>query len=101
LPSAATVKLALLLRCRADGELVQAFLKVARPITRLIVVGMVLLALSGIGWLLVAHDLTPLLIVNAADIDFVNNREQYEDLLREMFRPSRAAVEYYNPPAQR
>ena len=44
---------------------------------------------------------TPLLIVNAADIDFVNNREQYEDLLREMFRPSRAAVEYYNPPAKR
>jgi deoxyguanosine kinase len=40
---------------------------------------------------------TPLLIVNAADIDFVNNREQYEDLIREMFRPSRAAVEYYNP----
>jgi deoxyadenosine/deoxycytidine kinase len=44
---------------------------------------------------------TPLLIVNAADIDFVNNREQYEDLLREMFRPSRAAVEYYNPQAKR
>lgn len=44
---------------------------------------------------------TPLLIVNAADLDFVNSREQYEDLLREMFRPSRAAVEYYNPPAKR
>ncbi len=44
---------------------------------------------------------TPLLIVNATDIDFVNNREQYEDLVREMFRPSRAAVEYYNPPAKR
>jgi hypothetical protein len=63
---AATVKLVLLLRCRADGELVQAFLKVARPITRLIVAGMILLALSGIGWLLVAYDLTPLLIVKLA-----------------------------------
>jgi len=44
---------------------------------------------------------TPLLIVNAAEIDFVNNRDQYEDLVREMFRPSRAAVEYYNPPVKR
>jgi hypothetical protein len=60
---AATVKLALLLRCRADGDLVHAFLNVARPITRLIVAGMILLAVSGIGWLLVAYDLTPLLIV--------------------------------------
>jgi len=38
-----------------------------------------------------------LLIVNAADMDFVNNREQYEDLVREIFRANRTAVEYYNP----
>ena len=63
---AATVKLVLLLWCRADGELVQAFLKVGRPITRLIVAGMILLALSGSGWLLVAYDLTLLLIVKLA-----------------------------------
>jgi deoxyadenosine/deoxycytidine kinase len=44
---------------------------------------------------------TPLLIVNATEIDFVNNREQYEDLVREIFRPNRAAVEYYNPPVKR
>jgi deoxyadenosine/deoxycytidine kinase len=41
---------------------------------------------------------TPLLIVNAAEIDFVSDREQYENLVREIFRPNRAAVEYYNPP---
>jgi deoxyadenosine/deoxycytidine kinase len=40
---------------------------------------------------------TPLLIVNATEVDFVNNDEQYEDLMREIFRPNRAAVEYYNP----
>ena len=40
---------------------------------------------------------TPLLIVNASEIDFVNNDEQYQDLLREIFRTNRAAVEYYNP----
>lgn len=44
---------------------------------------------------------TPLLIVNSAEIDFVNNEEQYRDLVREIFRPNRAAVEYYNPPVQR
>ena len=40
---------------------------------------------------------TPLLIVNAAEIDFVGNKEHYDDLVREVFRPGRAAVEYYNP----
>jgi len=40
---------------------------------------------------------TPLLIVNAAEIDFVNNKSHYEDLLRQIFRPTRSAVEYYNP----
>jgi deoxyadenosine/deoxycytidine kinase len=39
----------------------------------------------------------PLLIVNTSEIDFVNNGGQYEDLLREILRPTRAAVEYYNP----
>ncbi len=44
---------------------------------------------------------TPLLIVNSTEIDFVNNREEYEDLVKEIFRPNRAAVEYYNPPVRR
>ena len=40
---------------------------------------------------------TPLLIVNAVDIDFVNKKEHYEELVREVFRPNRSGVEYYNP----
>jgi len=40
---------------------------------------------------------TPLLIVNTTEIDFVNNRAHYEELAREILRPGRAAVEYYNP----
>ncbi len=40
---------------------------------------------------------TPLLIVNAADLDFANNKDHYADLVREIFRPTRAPVEYYNP----
>jgi deoxyadenosine/deoxycytidine kinase len=40
---------------------------------------------------------TPLLIVNAAEIDFVNRRDHFDQLVREIFRPGRGAVEYYNP----
>ncbi len=39
----------------------------------------------------------PLLIVNATEIDFVNNREDFEELYKEILRPNRAPVEYYNP----
>ncbi len=39
----------------------------------------------------------PLLIINASQIDFVRNDHELEDLMREMFRPDKAAVEYYNP----
>lgn len=60
---AATVKLVLLLRSRADPSLVPAFLRVALGITRLIVLGLVLLVVSGIGWLLLGHPWTPLLVV--------------------------------------
>lgn len=44
---------------------------------------------------------TPLLIVNATELDFVGNREQYQALVSEIFRPNRAAVEYYNPVVQK
>jgi deoxyadenosine/deoxycytidine kinase len=40
---------------------------------------------------------TPLLIVNTVDLDFVADKSQYENLVREIFRPNRSAVEYYNP----
>jgi deoxyguanosine kinase len=40
---------------------------------------------------------TPLLIVKASDIDFVGNKEDFEDLLEQILRPNKAPVEYYNP----
>jgi deoxyguanosine kinase len=43
----------------------------------------------------------PLLIVNATQIDFVNNKDDFDDLVREIFRPNKAPVEYYNPAALR
>jgi deoxyadenosine/deoxycytidine kinase len=39
----------------------------------------------------------PLLIVNASEIDFVNTKEHFDDLVREIFRAGKAPVEYYNP----
>jgi len=62
----ATAKLTMLLRCRADHGLLPACLAAVRPITRLIIVGLILLTLSGIGWLLVGYPFTPLLGVKLA-----------------------------------
>lgn len=39
----------------------------------------------------------PLLIVNSTAIDFVGNKNHFEDLIREIVRPNKAPVEYYNP----
>jgi deoxyadenosine/deoxycytidine kinase len=39
----------------------------------------------------------PLLIVKATDIDFVNKKADFDDLLEQVLRPNKAPVEYYNP----
>ena len=60
---AATAKLVLLFKCRADRDFVRTFLEVVRPITRLIALGLMLLVLSGIGFMLLGHSFTPRLVV--------------------------------------
>jgi hypothetical protein len=60
---AATVKFTLLLKAGFDSELISAYLRVVKPITFLIMIGLTLLTLSGIGWLLLGYPLAPLLIV--------------------------------------
>jgi len=44
---------------------------------------------------------TPLLIVKATDLDFVNNPDDFEILFEQIVRPNKAPVEYYNPSVQR
>ncbi len=39
----------------------------------------------------------PLLIVKATEIDFVDNKEDFDDLVAQILRSDRAAIEYYNP----
>lgn len=42
------------------------------------------------------YDASPLLVVNVSDIDFVNRREDFEDLIREIGE-TRAGTHYYVP----
>lgn len=60
---AASVKLLLLLRCAADRALLPCYLKVVRLISRQIILGIILLTLSGIGWLIMGYHLTVALVV--------------------------------------
>jgi hypothetical protein len=59
----ATAKWVLLLRCRAEPGFLPAYRAAARPLTRLIIVGMTLLTVSGIAWLLTGSQLTSRLAV--------------------------------------
>lgn len=43
----------------------------------------------------------PLLIVRSTDIDFVNKKIDFDDLLNQVLRPNKAPVEYYNPSPSR
>ena len=60
---AATVKLVLLFKCKSNYNLVNVFLMVSKPITRLIILGLILLTLSGIGWILIGYSFTSPLVV--------------------------------------
>ena len=60
---AATVKIVLMLISRSDPAFVPIYLRVAKPITRQIVLGIIILALSGVGWLLIGYEFSALLIV--------------------------------------
>lgn len=59
----ATAKLMLLLKCKADRDFLPVYLEVSKPVTRLIVLGIVLLTLSGAGMMLVGYLFTARLIV--------------------------------------
>ncbi len=43
------------------------------------------------------YNTTPLLIVNATEIDFVNREEDFEELYKQIFREDRSFIEYFNP----
>lgn len=44
---------------------------------------------------------TPLIIVNASEIDFVKNDNDFEELFRQIFREDRTFTEYFKPETKR
>ncbi len=40
---------------------------------------------------------SPVLVINVTEIDFVNNRDDFEDLVNEILSPRKSYFEYYNP----
>ncbi|MGK9367964.1 deoxynucleoside kinase [Melioribacter sp. Ez-97] len=42
---------------------------------------------------------TPLLIVNTSEIDFVNNKKDFDELYEQIFREDRGFIEYFKPEA--
>lgn len=58
----ATAKLALLLKTKNAPDFTAAFIGADKTITKLIIIGLIILTLSGIGWLFTGYPLTPLLI---------------------------------------
>lgn len=60
---AATVKVVLLFKCKSNYDFISTFLKVVKPVTMIIILGQVLLTLSGIGWLIAGYSFTVLIII--------------------------------------
>ena len=60
---AATVKMVFVIKSNADHEFLPVYFKVTKIVTKLIVSGIVILTLSGIGWLIYGSSFSPLFIV--------------------------------------
>jgi hypothetical protein len=59
---AATAKVVLLFRCRANTAFVPTYLAVVKTITRQIILGLVFLLLSGVGFIAIGYSFTPRLV---------------------------------------
>lgn len=68
---AATVKTVLLLKATADPALLPVYAKVARPVTKTIILGLMLLALSGITWLVQGYSFTPLMVTKSVLVGLI------------------------------
>ena len=60
---AATVKVVLLFKCKSNSDFVITYLNVVKSVTMIIILGQILLTLSGIGWLFVGYSFTTLIII--------------------------------------
>ena len=60
---AATVKLNLVMKANSNSELFSSYFQLVKPITKLLILGMILLTLSGIGFIIIGTSLSTLLII--------------------------------------
>ena len=63
---AATVKTIFLVKSRSDIEFLPVYLKITKPVTKLIILGTIVLTVTGIYWLISGYPFTPVLIVKIA-----------------------------------
>lgn len=47
------------------------------------------------------YNSTPLLIVNSTDIDFVNSKNDFDELFKQLFREDRGVKEYFKPESKK
>jgi len=59
----ATVKIVLLMKCHKNHNFFPHFFRVSKPITKLLVTGIILLILSGAGWLIYGYPISTLMVV--------------------------------------
>ena len=59
----ATAKLVLLFKCKGDPAFLPTYVAVSRPITRLIILGLILLVLSGGMWLVLGYPFSTVLVI--------------------------------------
>lgn len=60
---AATVKVVLLFICKSNPAIITSYLKVVKPITKILILGIILLTISGIGWLITGYPFSTELII--------------------------------------
>ena len=96
----ATTKLLLPLKTGVDRAFVSTYIQVAGPITRLIQLGIVLLTLSGIGWLVLGYPMTPRLVAKLVLVAAIWGRGPIiERGVEPRFRGLTAGPEAAPPPA--
>lgn len=52
---------------------------------------------EGYNYFFFRYKATKVMIVNSAEIDFVNNEKDFENLISEILKSEHSAIEYYNP----
>ncbi len=52
---------------------------------------------EGYNYFFFRYKATKVMIVNSAEIDFVNNEMDFENLIAEILKPDHSSIEYYNP----